>query len=82
MLLTLALQWRLAAQEEASTPIKEGRTQLTALVEMTAKRRKLRKTSHHAGVTWACVNRQNLRPTRHLDATTTAKCPFYTAPSF
>src|SRR5262249_14239451 len=31
---------------------------------MTAKRRKLRETSHHAGVTWACVNRQNLRPAR------------------
>jgi hypothetical protein len=45
--------------------------QLTALVEMAAKHRKLRGgdiTSHHAGVTWACVNRQNLRPTRHLDA--------------
>jgi len=81
MLLTLALRRRLAVQEEASTQSRKAENRLTGPIEMTAKRRKL-KTSHHAGVTWAYVHRQNLRPTRHLDAKTTTKCSFYTAPSF
>ena len=41
--------------------IKEGRKQLTGLIEMTAEASQAsqRRTSHQAGVMWACVNRQN-----------------------
>ena len=47
MLLTLALQWRLAAREEAADATDAAEKGLTALVEMTPKRRKLRSGEHH-----------------------------------
>jgi hypothetical protein len=44
------LQWKLVAREEAAKQSTESQT-AAALVEMTAKRRKV--------ITWLCVNRQN-----------------------